>query len=116
MSNVPPLGGSIGTGGTNPFDPTGNDTAPGPLASSLGNALTQGGAIGNALSFFNTLGRPDFWVRAGIVVSGVGLLIVGIIILVSSSKVVGEALTAAGKSAKLTPVGAATSVVTEAIA
>lgn len=71
--------------------------------------------LGNLITLIGTLGRPDFWIRAGIFSAGAGLVIVGIVILVSSSKVVGEALTMAGKSAKLTPAGAAASVASEAL-
>jgi hypothetical protein len=73
-------------------------------------------ASGNIFTFLATLGRPDFWIRAGIFSAGVGLVIVGIVILASSSKLVGDALTAAGGAAKLTPAGAAATVASEAIA
>jgi hypothetical protein len=83
--------------------------------------LTNLGSIKNPpaswsiLDLFNTLGRPDFWIRTGIFGAGVGLLIVGIVVLVSSSKIAGEALSMAGQAAKLTPAGAAASVASEAI-
>lgn len=79
------------------------------------NAVGQLGPFAGAASFFTMFARPDFWVRVGIFTIGAVLVIVGIVVLVSSSKTVGGALTAAGKAAKLTPVGAATSVVTEAV-
>lgn len=87
--------------------------------------LTNMGSIknpppsGNILTFLTTilgaLARPDFWIRSGIFAAGVGLVIVGIVVLVSSSKVVGDALSMAGQAAKLTPEGAAASVASEAI-
>lgn len=106
-------------GPANPFSP---DNLANPLnpkspvsAGPIGDLVKQANPLGSINAFFAVLGRPDFWIRAGIVTAGVGLVIVGIIVLVSSNKTVGAALTAAGKAAKLTPVGAATSVAAEAI-
>lgn len=70
----------------------------------------------NINNFFALFQRPDFWMRVGIGFSGLGLIILGVIMFILTDKQLTGAVTKVGRvAASKTPVGAGVNVAAEAI-